>query len=164
MECSFTSIKIYPFQEIANLQHLVTAELEKIEIKKWWNFLSQWWRYIPSSDSQFLIHGYPIIWKDRNKNGGGVLFYIDENISFSRDSQSSIRGYLFIRKDRNKNGGGILFYIDENISFSSDGLQTSIFKYEELSIYLSNANNIFWASYVNITLIRYFILKPGNEK
>ena len=33
VECSFTLIKIYPFQEIANLQYLITAELEKIEIK-----------------------------------------------------------------------------------------------------------------------------------
>ena len=32
-------------------------------------------------DSQLSIPGY-IIRKDRNKNGGGILFYIDEDIPF----------------------------------------------------------------------------------
>ena len=31
-------------------------------------------------DNQFLIPGYRIIRKDRNKNGGGILFYINEDI------------------------------------------------------------------------------------
>ena len=32
-------------------------------------------------DNQFSIPGYRIIRKDRNKNGGGVLFYINEDIA-----------------------------------------------------------------------------------
>ena len=63
------------------------------------------------------MHGYRIIRKDRNKNGGGIFFYIDEDISFSSDRQFLIHGHPIIRKDRNKNGGGICFYIDEDISF-----------------------------------------------
>ena len=69
------------------------------------------------SDKQILIHGYSLIGKDRNENGGGIFFYIDEDISFSSDRQFLIHGHPIIRKDRNKNGGGICFYIDEDISF-----------------------------------------------
>ena len=33
-------------------------------------------------DSQFSIPGYHIVRKDQNKNGGGILFYINEDIPF----------------------------------------------------------------------------------
>ena len=81
----------------------------------------------------------------------------------SSGSWFSIPRYCIIRNDRNENGGGILSILHW-YTFSSDGLQTSIFKCRELSIYLSNAYNFFCPSYKNITLIRYFITKPGNEK
>ena len=68
-------------------------------------------------DKQILMHGYSLIGKNRNENGGGIFFYIDGYISLSSDSQFSIRGYPIIRKDRNKNGGGIFFYTDEDIPF-----------------------------------------------
>ena len=32
--------------------------------------------------SQFLIPGYHIVRKDRNQNGGWILFYINEDITF----------------------------------------------------------------------------------
>ena len=34
------------------------------------------------SDNKFSIPGYHIVSKDRKKNGGGILFYINEDITF----------------------------------------------------------------------------------
>ena len=34
-------------------------------------------------DNKFLIPGYRIVSKDRKKNGGGILFYINEDIAFN---------------------------------------------------------------------------------
>ena len=70
--------------------------------------------------SQFSTPDYKIIRRNRNKNGGRIFFYIDEDISFSSDRQFLTHGYPIIRKDWNKNGRRIFFFIDEYISLSSN--------------------------------------------
>ena len=55
---------------------------------------------LPSSfpDSQFLIPGYRIVRKDRNKNGGGIIFYINEVIPFKVIESKQLPGNLEILK------------------------------------------------------------------
>ena len=49
-------------------------------------------------DSRFSIPGYCIITKDRDKNGGGINFYIDEDIPFK------VIESIHFRKFRNISG------------------------------------------------------------
>ena len=55
---------------------------------------------LPSSfpDSQFSIPGYRIVRKDRNKNGGGIIFYINEVIPFKVIESKQLPGNLEILK------------------------------------------------------------------
>ena len=45
-------------------------------------------------DSQFSILGYRIVRKDRNQSGGGILFFINENIPFKVIESKQVPGNL----------------------------------------------------------------------
>ena len=47
-------------------------------------------------DSQFSIPGYRRVRKDRNKNGGEILFYINEDIPFTVIESKQLPGNLEI--------------------------------------------------------------------
>ena len=46
------------------------------------------------SDDQFSIPGYGIVRKDRDRNGGGLLLYINEDVPFKIIQNSSLRPIL----------------------------------------------------------------------
>ena len=47
-------------------------------------------------DNQFLIPGYRIVRKDRKKNGGGIIVYINEDIPFKVIESKQLPGNLEI--------------------------------------------------------------------
>ena len=47
-------------------------------------------------DSQFSIPGYRIVRKDRKKNGGGIIVYINEDIPFKVIESKQLPGSLEI--------------------------------------------------------------------
>ena len=51
-----------------------------------------------NSKARFLTkrYRYPIFRKDRNKNGGGILFYINEDIPFKAIESNTLPGNLEI--------------------------------------------------------------------
>ena len=54
-------------------------------------------------DDQFSIPGYRIVRKDRDRNGGGLLLYINEDIPFKITQNSSLPSVYFRNSsDRNK--------------------------------------------------------------
>ena len=107
-------------------------------------------------DSQFLIPGYRRVRKDRNKNGGEILFYINEDIPFTVIESKQLSGNLEILT---------LEIILDNIKILLMGLYKPLSFNEKDFLFQSNsAYNFFCTTYENTTLIGNFSMISGNKK
>ena len=105
------------------------------------------------SDSQFLIPGYHIVRKDRNKNGGGILFYINEAIHFKVIESKQLPGNL-----------ETLEIILDKMKIVLIGLyKPTSCNEKDFLFHLNNAYNFFCTTYENITLIGDFNMIPEKK-
>ena len=96
-------------------------------------------------DSQFSIPGYRIVRKDRNKNGGGILFYINEDIPFKVVENRQLPGNLEIRT--------LEIILDKMEILLIRLYKPPSFNEKDFLFHLNNAYNFFRSTYENITLI-----------
>ena len=113
---------------------------------------------LPSSfpDSQFSIPGYRIVRKDRNKNGGGIIFYINEVIPFKVIESKQLPGNLEILK--------LEIILDKRKDFLMGLYKPLSFNGKDFLFHLINAYNSFCTTYENITLICDFNMIQQNKK
>ena len=106
-------------------------------------------------DDQFSIPGYQIVRKDRDRNGGGLLLYINENIPFKIIQNSSLPPTL----------EDLLIEINlGRCKFLLIGLyKPPSVPEKEFLLHLNKAHNFLSTKYENITLIGNFNMQPGNK-
>ena len=108
------------------------------------------------SDSQFLIPGYRIATKDRNKNGGRILFYINQNKPFKVIKRKQLPRNLEILT---------LEIILNKMEILSMGLYKSpSFNEKDFLFHLNNAYTFFSTTHENLTLIDDSNMIPGDKK
>ena len=106
-------------------------------------------------DDQFSIPGYQIVRKDRDRNGGGLLLYINEDIPFKIIQNSSLLPTLEVLPIGIKLG---------RFTFLLTGLyKPPSVSEKELLLHLNKTHNFFSTKYENITLIGDFNMQPGNK-
>ena len=106
-------------------------------------------------DDQFSIPGYQIVRKDRDRNGGGLLLYINENIPFKIIQNLSLPPTSEILPIE-INLGRFMFLLI--------GLyKPPSVSEKEFLLHLNKAHNFFSTKYENITLIGDFNMQPGNK-
>ena len=106
-------------------------------------------------DDQFSIPGYRIVRKDRDRNGGGLLLYINEDIPFKIIQNSSLLPTLEVLPIGIKLG---------RFTFLLTGLyKPPSVSEKELLLHLNKTHNFFSTKYENITLIGDFNMQPGNK-
>ena len=106
-------------------------------------------------DNQFSIPGYRIVRKDRNKNGGGILFYINEDVPFKVIESKQLLGNLEILT---------LEIILNKMKILLMGLyKTPSFNGKDFLFHLNNAHILFSTTHENITLMRDFNMIPENK-
>ena len=106
-------------------------------------------------DNQFSILGYRIVRKDRDKNGGGLLLYIRQDIPFKIIQNSSLAPTLEV----------ILIEINlGRFKFLLIGLCKPLSVSEkEFLLHLNKTQNFFPMKYENITLIDDFNMQTRNK-
>ena len=107
-------------------------------------------------DSQFSIPGYRIVRKSRNKNGGGILFYINEDIPFKVIKSKQLSGNLEILTSE--------IILNKMKVLLMRLYKLSSFSEKDFLFHLNNAYNFFYAIHENITLMDDFKMIPENEK
>ena len=106
-------------------------------------------------DDQFSIPGYQIVRKDRDRNGGGLLLYINEDIPFKIIQNSSIPHTLEVLPIEINLG---------RFKFLLIGLyKPPSVSEKEFLLHLNKIHNFFSTKYENITLIGDFNMQPGNK-
>ena len=106
-------------------------------------------------DDQFSIPGYRIVRKDRDRNGGGLLLYINEDIPFKIIQNSSLPPTLEVLPIEINLG---------RFKFLLIGLyKPPSVSEKEFLLHLNKAHNFFSTKYENITLIGDFNMQPGNK-
>ena len=106
-------------------------------------------------DDQFSIPGYRIVRKDRDRNGGGLLLYIIEDIPFKIIQNSSLPPTLEVLPIEINLG---------RFKFLLIGLyKPPSVSEKEFLLHLNKAHNFFSTKYENITLIGDFNMQPGNK-
>ena len=107
-------------------------------------------------DSQFSIPGCCIAWKDQNRNGGGILFYINEDIPFKVIKSKQLPGNLEILK--------LEIILDKMKILLMELYKPPSFNEKHFLFDLNNAYNFFCTTFQNITLIGKFTIIPENKK
>ena len=107
------------------------------------------------SDDQFSIPGYRIARKDRDRNDGELLLYINEYIPFKIIQNTNLPPTLEVLPIE-INLGWFMF------------LLMRLYKpppvsEKEFLLYLNKAHNFLSTKYENITLIGDFKMQPGNK-
>ena len=107
-------------------------------------------------DSQFSIPGYRLVTKDRNKNGGIILFYTNKDIPVKIIKSKQLPGNLEILT---------LEIILDRMKILVMGLyKPPFFNERDFLFHLNNAYNFFCATNENVTLIGDFNMIPENIK
>ena len=107
-------------------------------------------------DSQFSIPGCRIVRKDQNRNGGGILFYINEGIPFKVIKSKQLPGNLEILK--------LEIILDKMKILLMELYKPPSFNEKHFLFDLNNAYNFFCTAFQNITLIGKFTIIPENKK
>ena len=103
------------------------------------------------SDSQFSIPSYCTVWKNRNKNGGGILFYIKEEVI----EHKQLFGDLEILT--------LKIILDEMKILLMGLYKSPSFNEKHFLFHLNNLYNFFCTKYENITLIGDFTMIPETK-
>ena len=103
------------------------------------------------SDSQFSIPNYCIVWKNWNKNGGGILFYIKEEVI----EHKQLFGDLEILT--------LKIILDEMKILLMGLYKSPSFNEKHFLFHLNNLYNFFCTKYENITLIGDFTMIPETK-
>ena len=106
-------------------------------------------------DSQFSIPGCRIVRKDQNRNGGGILFYINEGIPFKVIKSKQLPGNLEILK--------LEIILDKMKILLMELYKPPSFNEKHFLFDLNNAYNFFCTAFQNITLIGKFTIIPENK-
>ena len=107
-------------------------------------------------DSQFSIPGCRIVRKDQNRNGGGILFYINEDIPFKVIKSKQLPGNLEILK--------LEIILDKMKILLMELYKPPSFNEKHFLFDLNNVYNFFCTTFQNITLIGKFTIIPENKK
>ena len=90
-------------------------------------------------DSQFSIPGYRIVRKDRNQNGGRILFYINEDITFKSHRKQKLSGNLDILT--------LEIILDKMKNLLMGLYKPPSFNEKDFLFHLNNAYNFFCTTY-----------------
>ena len=107
-------------------------------------------------DSQFPITDYHIVRKDQNKNGGRILFYINEEIPFKVIEYKQLL--------ENSEILTLEIILDKTKILLIGLYKPPSFNKKYFLLHLNNAYNFFCTTCENITLIGNFSMIPENKK